>query len=55
MRSAPVCVDPGIILAVEEEEGTGEVEAGRVRSPIPEEEGDLATIRAADTTQRKKI
>ena len=55
VESVPTGVDPDKSLVIEVGEGTGEVEAGRVGSPIPEEEGNLATIRAADTTQRKKI
>ena len=57
MGSVPVCVDPDAILTILECEGTGEVEAeaGRGRSPIPEEDGDPAAIEAADTTKKKKI
>ena len=55
MGSVPICVDPGAILMVLEGEGTGEVEEGRGRFPVPEEDGDPAAIGAADTTRKKKI
>ena len=42
-------------LPVVKGEGTGEVEAGRVGLPVPEEDGDLTAIGAADTAKRKKI
>ena len=55
LRSALACADLGTILAVKEGEGTREVEAGRIITPVPKEKGDLITIGVANMTKREKI